>query len=184
MPITKKNLYISSVNQISNNVTSSIGAFQLVGDDEISGAAGTTISFTGLDLDTDVHYRLYFRWDNARAGAENVSLFWNNDTNQANYSKQGCTFNDNVVGASRGANAQLFYCSAQNENCVGVVDLFQDVDGYGRAFYQYGRSNSVIHVVGSLYWASTTNLTSLYLTSDNASSMNVGTRATLYKVRI
>jgi hypothetical protein len=82
------------------------GGFELVDEDTL-GSAGTTLTCSGLDLDTDEVYFLVSSANNATGGNISCNIYFNNDTTATNYDTERIGASGASVGSGGANNAQV-----------------------------------------------------------------------------
>lgn len=158
-------------------------AFQLVAEDTVSGSAATTVTFTGLDINSDEHYILLYRITNTATGSW-ISLYVNNDTTATNYYSQTVDVNATTFTGSRNNAPYIGNINASDEG-VGIVNIFRDVSGYFKfasdVVWHTGASVSNLNFRGSKT-ATVTNITQLDITASTANALGINSTFKLYRV--
>lgn len=150
----------------------------------VSGSAQTSFSISSLDLDADECYELHCKFNNATGSSANVSMTYNADTTATNYNRQGSSYNNTAVTASRANDAAIASMDA-NEPLNMVIRIKKDFDGRARATVQtnYGAAASIKSQRFDHVWTSTSNVTGITFSSSVASSLDVGTEVKLYRIK-
>jgi hypothetical protein len=168
---------------IALGLDSQNGVQGLLASATVSGAAATTLTVSGLDLNSDEIYYVVIKVKNATVSQSNLSLYEGSDTTAANYRRQASTSNSTTQSSSQGndAAALVVYASSYTE-IYGNITL--DIAGSSRFKFNSSehtgtnlreRTGTILHsVVG--------NVTSLTLSASVASSLDVGTSIKVYKV--
>jgi len=149
---------------------------------EVTGAAVTSIDFTGLDINTDKSYRIEFEWITGASGA-NCYLYYNNDTTITNYHYQLLSGNGATTTSAR-VNSAIVAITAANLRSYAVIDV-ATVDGYACADSSNTRDIG-IGLIRSGFGqnkssATVTNITQLTLTSSVANQIDIGTKVRIYR---
>ena len=105
-----------------------MGALEFVGENTVAGAAATTLTLSGLDLNADECYQISVEIDNATGSATTVSLYYNADTTATNYDEQVATAFGASLAAARANNAALIDVIA-NDTGSYVGTIRKNVEG-------------------------------------------------------
>jgi hypothetical protein len=161
------------------------GTYKFVEEKIVSGSATQTISFTGLDLDTDDHYVLFAALAGDDAQARDVSLGFNTDYTIANYYVQFLAINDNALTAQR-HNGGTVGSISNSRISVFRIDIMQNLDGYplSSARCTFTPVNSILTYQQDHAWNNTANITSIQLWCHTGAHIAVGGKATLYKLKV
>lgn len=159
------------------------GAMTLVGSATVAGSAATTLTISGLDLNAHGRYVVYMVMKNATASNAVLSLYYNGDTNGANYWRQAFNANNSALSASRG-NDGAIVTLVSSVNLSGKIDIAPDIDGNPRANAGFGRDAiSAIRIDMTAHaWTGTANVTSITISSSVASSLAIGSYVKVFKV--
>lgn len=149
-----------------------------VGSAEVTGAAATNLTISGLDLTADEHY--YIVLNVAGTTGINVSMFFNADTTATNYERMivtdgaGVAADDAVIGGTTGTG----FTRIEGHLELGIG---------GRAVWigESTRLNSTaaMRQDSSLIWDTTSNVTSITFNASVASSLVVGTKVKAWKIK-
>lgn len=169
----------AQINAISGNG----GALEYISTVTVSGSAATSISISGLDLTTDHEYLLRVSLVNATGSSATISMFYNGDTTATNYYNQITTSDNTSTTAARVNSARVIIDNA-NECVVAWIYIRKDIDGKPRALCQMNRDlpSAMKTSILTHAWNSATNVTSLALTSDISSALDVGSYVAIYKL--
>jgi len=147
-------------------------------------ADATEIQFTGLDIDTDLVYKIFINLTNADSATRTYALEYNDDSTVTNYFQQILQASATVVSGAR-VNDSDITAILSNQNCVIEGTIYRDVDGFIRGLFQSNRE-AAVGVVTDIKSLSTTgsgaNLTSLEFRALTADAIGTGTTVSLYKV--
>jgi len=155
----------------------------LIQETEVTGAAVTSIDFTGLDINKDKSYRIEVEYLNAGTAAS-LSLFYNNDTTVTNYYRQH-TFGDGASTTSaRVNNAIVIFTSSNSSICTATI-LVTLNNGYANAHCDFVRDIGATIINSTMTQAKTSatesNITQLTLTDDVGSQIAIGTKVRIYR---
>lgn len=165
------------------------GALVFVGAAEVSGSAQTTLSISGLDLQTDKRYFLFIKLLNATTSTSTISFFYNSDTTSTNYDVQSVGANGSTLSAGRGNNAGLTGIISNAGGNNGTADLvgwlwinlrnrpvfaLQKQQDFGASLQADTRFHQ--------WRTASTNVTGITLSASIASSLDVGTRIEIWKM--
>lgn len=139
----------------------------------VLGSGNTTISVTGLDLNTDGFYMFAFSTKINSGSGSNVMLEANADTTATNYYTQTVrTYaGSNIDEDAGGNNPNFANAVSANENMVGKGFIQKALDGskWGDIDAQGNSGANREMIKASWRWTNTaTNMTSLQIVSDNA----------------
>lgn len=155
----------------------------LLSEQTVSGAAVTSVTFSGLDGNA---HGGYFLVCNHKSAANNpVSLFINGDTTQTNYYTDQIYNSGTTTLARSYANTnQLFYADVSS-NTTAFVFINRTVDGYVSMVSDVVRKTGSFNIEQNrqciLTTGTVTNITSITLTHQTASGMSIGTSFALYR---
>ena len=154
-----------------------------VGSATVTGAAATTLTISGLDLDTDHTYYCEVVGDNATASNANINLYYNSDTTVTNYNRQSLIANNTTVAGAR-ANDGIAIPILANDNFTSRIWITGAFDSDTRAelVSNYGAGSGIIWRAFAHQWTSTANVTGITLSCSVANSLAVGTYIKVWKV--
>jgi len=159
-------------------------SYVLVGTQIVSGAAASSFSFTGLNLEGVVGYRLLALIKNAVAGASDVAITYNNDTTATNYERQELDIGGAGVGASRN-NSNNIGTILAGAGTMAMFDItFKKISGsipVGHSQEDYGAFATIAKRDNSFTWNNTDNVTRIDLIPSTASAIAIGSTCSLYK---
>lgn len=154
----------------------------LLAETTVSGAAVTSIQFTGLDLDTHKSYRIEFDWYNPTASISSLYLFMDNDTTTTNYWNANVSFDGATISSSRANNPGIAVAAAGkllswamtlgNPNNRPVVLSHGNRDQGSNIILEH----RVVQVT-----VDHTNVTQLDFTATIASSIGIGSTIRIYR---
>jgi len=156
----------------------------LLAEQEVTGSDVTTITFTGLDMNTHKSYRIEIEHFSEATTGGIVSMYANNDTTATNY-YNGYVFG--VATAVTGArnNDATITSAAANSRTYTAIDV-----GYATGLYviahsrcnqNIGANTNFLGYTWSKTSPVTTNLTRLDFTAGIASGLRVGTKIRIYR---
>ena len=159
------------------------GAFELVGS-TILAATATSVSVTGLDLDTDKRYVIFVSIKNAYAGSNAVYVDFNADTTPTHYYFQRSTSIGGAHGDATG-NSQVWVDVAGADDVTTLkLNLFLDVDGLpmfsGESVTNASGSLRLTNQAGS--YTDGTNITSIQIRGYRTMGLAIGSYIKVYKV--
>lgn len=161
------------------------GSLKYVGDAVVAGAAATTLSISGLDLDTDGRYLVEFIGTNPTASLTSLSLFFNADTTAVNYDTQTFTVANNSLVGARVDAATCMSMAATSGTINAKIFIDKDVNGKVTAIIE-ARENITIAIVqrySVLHWTTAgTNVTGFTISASVASSLGIGTTIRVWKL--
>mgnify|MGYP001578255512 CR=1 FL=1 len=145
-------------------------------------AQATTITFTGLDINTDQEYFIVVNWLNSAAGNTTLSMYVNNDTTATNYyCEEGF---DSGAGRTVANINDARVAGITNAGAVsGIGVLFRDVTGNPRASFNTTELATTLvrnYSYAMVKTATVANITQLDFTASAANGLDVGTRITIY----
>jgi len=155
----------------------------LVGTATVTGSAATTLALSGLDLATDERYFIEAALDNATGSAADISFFYSGDTTATNYYRQSESVSGSGQGSSRVNNAVAIGLPA-SETASGNGWLMKDRDGKTRLRFgnNQDQPNAIVLQNFAQAWNSTSNVTSITLSSSVASALAVGSYIKVWKL--
>lgn len=162
-----------------------IDYLELVAYTEVSGTSVQSVSFTGLDLDTDRAYLLLGFGREDSTGAMNVGLQVNGDTTATNYYVQWLLANNAAVSSTRSNNHYLFSTSAAGQFMFNIWILATDqtLANKPRGNYQASEPSSSAANAwsGTWVWDQNANVTSIQVMCSTA-HLGTYSRFLLFKV--
>ncbi|RLE76539.1 MAG: hypothetical protein DRJ44_03890 [Thermoprotei archaeon] len=141
----------------------------------------TSITITGLDINSDKQYKLIINLKNG-AGSGLFRIYVNNDTTATNYYEQRLLANDTTVTANR---INDCYIDGVTVEAYVEIDIIRTNDGYILMFVKnsLNRGSSVYTGVRAISTAGThTNLTQIDLVGSTSGLFGAGTRIMLFKI--
>jgi len=160
----------------------SAGALEKVETITVSGSAVTSVSFTGLDIDSDGLYEVRCEWLCGATGCY-LYLYVNGDTTASNYNHQQIEANTTTVSAARTNSPIIANTDANDRATVDIIAMLDPSD-YFRAITMSCEKVAVSTRLryGSVVKSGTTaNITQIDIYSTTASQIEVGSRFTLFK---
>ena len=159
------------------------GVTTFVAQNTVTGAAATTLSISGLDLDADECYLIQIDGDNPTGSTANLSLYFNADTTSSNYWVQVGAHNAATTTAARNNNG-IFLTPLTTESFASNLTLRKNFDDFAKTMFQAtrGDSTSMIESHGVHQWADAANITTIVLSSSVASALAIGTRIRIWKL--
>lgn len=159
-----------------------------VGTATVTGSAATTLTISGLDLNTDVHY--YIEWSllNANNVGSTISWFFNSDTTNANYDNRSLTGSGSAASSST-QNTPAFVGLTSNAGGVngsaqGVAWLAQDLYSKPtvRMLEQRDATTGIVVSYVVIQWrTASTNVTGITLSANVANALQVGSYIKVWK---
>lgn len=158
-------------------------ANSLLAEYEVTGAAVTSIDFSGLDINTHKSYRIEIEAYNPAATESFVYLYINNDTVASNYYSQQQKTDGTGVTAGRSNSAALFWVGA-GQRMSGDAKLAITPGWYAMAVSDH-TSNPSSLLVRQIYalvkTATVTNITQLTFTASVANAIGIGSKVRIYR---
>jgi hypothetical protein len=155
-----------------------------VGSFSVSGSASTSLSVTGLDLDTDERYVLFVSLEEASTNNNMVSLTYNSDTTATNYYSQNMLVSHNSLSGDRSNTARILYLYASTAT-NSRIEIWNDNNSNPRAM-ALSNLNTMATVSNEqrfhVWNTAGTNVTGLTLTGDQANGLAVGSKIEVFKV--
>lgn len=158
----------------------------LLAEYTVSGAAVTSIQFTGLDINTHKQYLIEFDWYNPTASVADASLFINNNTTATNYYTQVLNINNaTLTGARNNTNSVGAMNTTKRGRYEIRLSLVSDGTNAYPALSSHGSYDSgstqaqTIRTVSSI--TAVANITQIDLTSSIASSIGIGSVVRIYR---
>lgn len=148
------------------------------------GAAVTSVSFSSLDLDTDVAYLILYRISAATGTNNTLTTSLNGDTTLANYARSYFVSHTGGIAAGNSAHPSSPYV-AGSDTAFGAFLIFNDLTGRAR-MVTYNLSGSttgnIEQAITSARWTNTNNVTSITFTGGVASGIATGSEFKLYRI--
>jgi hypothetical protein len=158
------------------------GGQVLLGSDEVTGAAATSMSVSGLDLSAYAAFKVYVKLKEVSGATATIYMYYNSDTTAANYNNQNLTVDSSSVAGSSTTDAWIHQMHA-NALMNMVIDIFTDVDGEVRAIMTGNEDQGNVEVRHSSHlWMSAANVTSIAFTHGAANGFAVGCRMDVYGI--
>ena len=106
----------------------SFNVMQEVDSTTVTGSAVTSISFSGLDLDTDGTYFIVINPLKTGSGAwSGISMYCNADTTATNYHNQRITAANTTLGGNRYNDANM--CNFMDNECTTITVFLNKLSG-------------------------------------------------------
>lgn len=159
------------------------GSFSFVASATVAGSAATTLTVSGLDLDTDGSYVVHIEVKNATGSAGNVALYYNADTSAGNYDTQLFLVLGGSTFAVRNNDANIIGLDASTSGSAEVT-VTRQVGGKICALVKGTRNdgaNLVMQDAGMQWRTTATNITGITLSSSVANSLAVGSNIQVWK---
>ena len=154
----------------------------LLAEYEVTGAAVTSIDFTGLDINAHKSYRIELDLVSGTGSNGNVSAYINGDTTDANYYFQYVQGDGGSVIAARGAGPKIGYVYGGDVSVI--VAWVQLVDGYMFAETRdtQGAPSALVANIRSIRKTATvSNITQITLAGQVTGMLGVGTKISIYR---
>lgn len=154
----------------------------LLAEFEVTGAAATSIDFTGLDINTHKSYRIEMDLVNAVASTVNIAFYVNGDTLATNYWRQNIAASGATVTGVRSNDAFISNIIASSKGVIeGTISLNNSI-ATGN-FKSITDIDSGITLRNTVYnkTATITNLTQITIMADTASAFGIGTKIRIYR---
>lgn len=159
------------------------GSMEFVAEAEITGAAATTLTLNGLDLNAAERYFIEIEVLGA-SGTPTLALTYNADTTATNYDVQVFESAGGSSASARANNGILLTTVATDTTSIeGWLRI--SAENTPRFMYHYvsGDATSVKNGSGVHTWRTpSTNITSLTLTSSVSSALGIGSRVKVWKL--
>lgn len=181
MAITSSPPTIIPAGYITDAMISALGSLKILVERNTLTVAGTSFTFSGLDLNSHKHYTLYLELVNNTAVDADVKLEVNDDATATNYERQSFTYSNATASAGRVNDNTLGFMLASTPAFL-VLDFQIDVDGNLRVTsrFSYAANNALILGISSVsHIATITNLTKIKIVTTQ--NMKIGSRASLFK---
>jgi hypothetical protein len=156
-------------------------------DTTVTGAAVTSVQFTGLDLDSDGTYFIVIDLYNAAAGGANILLEANGDTTTTNYENTRIQADGSSISNTLFNTAGITYCDAGLQ-VVAHIYVSKHASKYAMGncisnFYVAGATHPILWNSTWIKKNATTNFTSIEIVSSQANGIGIGSRIILYQVK-
>jgi len=155
----------------------------------VAGSASTTLTVTGLDLNTDGVYLLIYSFKNATASAPTISFYVNSDTTAGHYSSQRLAGSGSTAAATSSSISFLASMAAGTTCAVsGFAIVIKDPTGFVDCLSfamqnQTGSTAPDVRISGILAVNNgTTNMTQFIISSSVASSLDTGSYCYPFKI--
>jgi hypothetical protein len=154
---------------------------------DVYGGSRTNLVLPNLDGNTDKEYRLITRIINGYSGTSQYGVRLNGDSG-TNYGYQYIQGSNTTADASRGTTSWMYLTASSSLNYLAMSDsLIYSKSGYVRtgltteARSINGTSVGAILKWGTVWTDTSNNITSLVVSSDQASSFGIGSRIILMR---
>lgn len=160
------------------------GAMTYVATSTVAGSDATSVTFSSLDLGTDIEYYIQVVLKNPSAATRTYSLFFNGDTTATNYQRQALNGGGSSATAGNSNDGILFSANASG-TATGFIRISKDVDGKARAFSCVSRdAGTSLRLEMTVHQQITaSNVTSITIQGSAASMIAIGSTFRLYKVK-
>jgi hypothetical protein len=161
------------------------GGMTLVTTVTVSGSPATSMTASGLDLDTDKNYVLQVAIKEQTGVAINLRLFFNSDTTTTNYDSYVNVFSGGGFGPAGWSNAARFIDCAASDVTTGFVDICKDFNARPLGIFRgSGGDTSALRMMyfAAKWRTAGTNVTGITLSSTTASSLAVGSFFKVWKL--
>lgn len=140
------------------------GGMTLIGSQTL-GAAGGTLTVTGLDLNTHKKYEVRARLKNNTGTPNYVMLNYNGVTTPTDYDSQVVQFLNTTTSSARFNDASICYLLASSNVC-GSIEVMHDFDGKPSATSKMrgGTTSSIQLETHAHHYRTAGNVTSIQLT--------------------
>lgn len=158
------------------------GAMTLIGAQTVTGAAATSITFTGLDLATDGTYIVEAAIKNDTATNGYVNLFYNGDTTVSNYDVQFTSGAGTSTASARKDDANCAHLYSSSTTNISI-EISRDIDGKASAIFRSreGTSAALVSRWGVHMQVTAANVTSLAIATEVASALAIGSYVKIWK---
>lgn len=165
------------------------GGLSFVGSATVSGAAATTLTLSGLDLDTDGRYLIFYAFKNATTSTATISLYYNSDTTATNYQRQTADFSGSTPTIQQANDAGVLGLQSTtggvNGDNNGYFFIANDVSARPRLVNIQSRDGTTglrVQLVSHYWKTSGANVTGITFSSSVASAFAIGSTAQLWKM--
>lgn len=140
---------------------------------------------TGLDLDSDKFYMVFFNLINNSGSGIHYALTVNSDHTESNYNRQKLYASGGTVAGSQNSDAKFTEATLNSEGTNGHISMSIDPDGYFQATSVNGDDQStatlcISHVIKK---ATVTNITGIRITASASNGFGDGSHVVVCKVR-
>jgi len=145
----------------------------------------TTVTFTGLDINTDKAYMIVWAVVDASGGPSRIDLLINNMTLATSYYSQYFGAANATVGAGRENNAGVIAVAALND-AAGRTLLQLPPSGFPAAVTNQLKDSGTLtaqYGYGMTLASTVSNITRLDFTHNGANGIKAGSRFTLFRVK-
>jgi len=162
------------------------GALQFMGESVVTGSASTTLTISGLDLDSDEHYLVELKLQNAGSSLMTLRLTYNADTTVTNYWYQATGANNGSVYGGRSNDPHIGEILASSGSTfTATANLMRNAAG--RVNFEGSIAQGDLSVARNFLinhsWVTTgVNVTSLTLTTTVAGGLAVGSRIRIWRL--
>jgi len=159
-----------------------VAGWEKIVDEQVTGAAVTSIDVTGLDLDAGKTYLMTLRVTNPLGAGCAMFMYFNNDLVNANYYAQYLSVDGGSITAGR-------------SNFPDLGDLYQGTEGTWFFFLQrevgkikcigqssYREQSAVQIRLRTNCWVTENNVTRITIVASAANAIGVGSRFIIFKV--
>ena len=157
------------------------GVMRRIATATVSGAAATSISFTGLSLNGK---QLVVIGETVSAGAGEGTLYcyFNNDTTNTNYNSQRLYGSGAAAGAAAANVPRFCYINTVNGTVFHSV-ISKTASKVPRVITHdaLGDVPAAVNIFG-MSWIGTADITRIDFTADAAAGLGIGTKITLFEV--
>jgi len=158
------------------------GASSLLAEHTVTGAAVTSVDFSGLDINTHKSYRLEIELYNPTGTSAYLYAFVNGDTVVSNYYVQSVQYDTTVATVSRHNGAEITTTVLGEQSKVDASISISNGISY-IVSQSMGRAASLVR---SFFYcqakvATVTNITQLTFTSSVAGGIGIGSKFRIYK---
>lgn len=163
----------------------SVGASSFVAEQIVSGAAATSMTFTGLDLDADEQYHIEYNIDNGSGSTSGYALFFNNDGTASNYDAEVTGMNGSSTGSAGNDLGQFATGVSNGLQISGHMDIRRNFDGKAATVGHHNFTDSSVKIqqVWAHAWVTNANVTRIDITSSVASAISIGSYARIWKLK-
>jgi hypothetical protein len=159
------------------------GMLEKIADTEVTGSAVTTVSFTGLDLDSAKAYIIIAKFTNPTINTTEYKLYFNGDTTDTNYYYQYILADGATVSSGR-SNSSRYLGVEAGEEVIGFGTTQRDPAGYVKSsIFEARRDPATVLILQTAHtWLTQANVTQMDFTSSVAGAIGVGSRIMIFKV--
>lgn len=151
--------------------------------DTTTGALATSLTISGLDINTHKGYRVEIGYVNGTATAHSLDMYINGLTTATDYYRQTLSSDGTTTVSGRANDGQVLTCSASSRSTT-TIDIQRTPDGYAMAFSRVSRDPGSGLLLYQYSWSKTatvTNITSLTFTAGAANGIGVGSTFRVYR---